>query len=402
MIDLSRRNLMLGAAIGAASTGAPALAQPASLRDRFNLAPGLLYFNAANIGIGFRAAAAAERAAAASEQSDPSFENRAQFTAVATALRPRIAAQIKAPVESISLTRNCSEGNIVVVRGLKLKAGDEVVIGRENHECNRNGWKARAAREGIVVRVADYPALPASPQEVIDAFAAQVGPRTRVIAVSHVSNVAGLIMPAAELASMARAHGAWFHLDGAQSYGWMQIDVAALGCDSYAGATQKWLMGPIGGGMLYVKPERIAELDPPVLSHGYWNSGPPGAVTGQAFEQLGQSDDAKLVNYAATLDARALIGEAPIETMTRERAASLRRRLDAKGVKVGGSGDPALWGPVLAVEISGDVAARRAALWKEHRVAASGARSGAKAAVRISPHIYNSDADLDRLATLLA
>jgi isopenicillin-N epimerase len=250
--------------------------------------------------------------------------------------------------------------------------------------------------------VVDHPSLPGSKKELLDAFAARITPRTRVVSVSHCSNVAGLIMPARELADMAHAVGAWFHLDAAQTYGWMQLDVAALDCDSLAGASQKWLMGPLGAGMLYVKPERIAELDPPVISHGYWNSGPRDAVTGQAFEQLGQSDDAKLVGYLAALDARAQIGEAQIERMVIERCQGLRKRLSAKGIEVGGSDDPTLWGPVLAVVAPGDVAKRRDTLWKQHKLACSPTAAGTVRALRISPHIYTSAADLDRVATLLS
>lgn len=399
MIDISRRMLLVGAAVSA--IGSPALARELQ-RNRFNLGPDTLYLNAANIGAGFRSAIKAEHAAAAGEVADPSFEYRARFNDIAEALRARIARQINAPVEGIALTRNCSEGNTVIVRGVPLKAGDEVVIGRENHASNERGWKRRAAREGIVVKVAQHSSLPVSPSEVVQAFAAAITSRTRVVSISHVSNVAGLIMPVAEIAKLTHDVGAWLHLDCAQSYGWIQLDVAALGCDSLAASSQKWLMGPIGGGLLYVRPARIGEIDPPIISSSYWESGPSEAMNGQIFERFGQSDDAKLLNYAATLDEREQIGEATIERMVVDRAQGLRRRLAAKGVQVAGSGDPSLWGPILAAVISGDVSARRKALWKDHRLSCGPASAGGVPALRLSPHIYTSDADLDRVATLLA
>ncbi len=227
-------------------------------------------------------------------------------------------------------------------------------------------------------------------------------PRTKVIAISHVSNLAGLIMPVMDLGRLARANNIWFHIDAAQSYGWMKIDVAALQCDSLAASGQKWLMGPIGGGMLFVKPERLGELDTPLLGHGYWQSGPLTALNGQILEQTGQVDDAKLLNYLATLDARATIGEAAIEARVRDRAARLRAGFARKGKQVWGSDNAALWGPIIGVPYGGDVLAFRAARYRDHRVALSSNTIDGVNLLRVSPHFSTTDEQIDRLVALLA
>jgi selenocysteine lyase/cysteine desulfurase len=181
----------------------------------------------------------------------------------------------------------------------------------------------------------------------------------------------------------------------------MKLDVDAMGCDSLAASTHKWLMGPIGGGVLYVRKERIAELDPLLLSVDYYHSGPRDAMDGQTFEYLGQRPDAMLPGLVSALDERdALGGEAGIERIARANVATLRQKLSAKGLKIIGSGDPALWGTVLAVEVRG-LPQRLDELYGR-KLAGAVTRIGGKPLLRISPHIYNSADEMDRLVALLA
>ncbi|HEX8412943.1 MAG TPA: aminotransferase class V-fold PLP-dependent enzyme, partial [Sphingomicrobium sp.] len=373
----------------------------AAIRSRTGLAPDLLYFNAANLCPTFLAASAAERAASAELQADPSQESRQRFVGMAATMRTRLGRLINAPETSISLTRNCSESNGQVVRNLPLRSGDEVVIGPENHPSNLNVWRKRAEAEGILIKVAAVPAEPSSSQQVLDAYLKAVTPRTRVIAISHMTNIAGLIAPVAEIGRFARSKGIWLHVDAAQTLGWMKLDMAALGCDSLAASTHKWLMGPIGGGVLYIRPERQPELPPLLMSVNYYHSGAATDVNGQSFENVGQRPDAMLPGLMVALDERAAIGEARIETVTRANATMLRRELSAKNIRVIGSGDPDLWGPAIAAVIPG-LPERRAELWRTRRLAASGTRSGGVAALRLSPHAYNTADEIKRVAEMLA
>ena len=181
----------------------------------------------------------------------------------------------------------------------------------------------------------------------------------------------------------------------------MKLDVAAIGCDSLAGSTHKWLMGPIGGGILYVRPERQEELDPLVMSVDYYRSAKPGEVNGQMYEYLGQRPDAMLPGLLAALDERDAIGEENIERIARANAATMRQKLSAKGVKVIGSGDPALWGTVLAADIKG-MPDRHQDLYDNHKLSVSTSHIAGKTLLRISPHIYNTPDELDQVAMLVA
>ena len=405
MSDISRRHLMQTAAGLAAVAGSiqPAMAQmgKTDIRSRLALAPGLLYVNAANLCPTFQTAIAAEKAESAALQANPSQEYRQKYNPMVVTIHDRLAKQLNTLPNAVALTRNCSESSGVISRGVQLKAGDEVIIGRENHPSNTNMWKRRAMREGIVVKIADVPAEPKTAQEVLDSYISLATPKTKVIALSHMTNIAGLIAPVNEIGRFARSRNIWFHLDAAQTCGWKKIDVAAIGCDSMAASTHKWMMCPLGGGILYVRPERIAELDPLIMSVDSYHPGANTDVNGQLFEFIGQRPDAMLPGLLAALDERDAITEDVIEAAARANVVAVRKALGAKGIKVIGSGDPALWGPCVAAEIKG-LPESRATLYQTKQLACSGTRVNDKPHLRISPHVYNTAEEMDRLAVMVA
>lgn len=405
MIDISRRHLIQTAAgMAAVASATPAMAQSmkgGSIRSRFALDPKLIYVNAANLCPTFLSAIAAEKAESAQLQANPSQEYRRKYNDMVATIHARIGKNINAPAECMALTRNGSEASGNVTRGVPLKAGDEVILGHENHPSNTNWWKLREKTEGIVVKIATPADEPKTAQEVMDAYVSLAGPRTKVLALSHQTNLGGIIAPVNEIGRFCRSKNIWFHVDAAQTFGWKKIDVAAIGCDSLAASTHKWMMGPIGAGILYVRAERIPELNPLMLSVDYYHSGPADAVNGQAFEYLGQRPDAMLPGLLAALDERdALGGEEGIEKIARAHAEAMRKKLSAKGIKVIGSGDPALWGTVLAADIKGLPDSAKA-LYGDKRLAGSITRIGGKTLLRISPHVYNTPEELDQVANLV-
>jgi selenocysteine lyase/cysteine desulfurase len=120
----------------------------ARLRDRFNLSPDIRYFNAANIGPTFHSVLDAYTAEAHAFQVNPSMEFRMRYPLEAIALRKRLGARLNVTGEEIAILRNCSEGNTVAVRGLALRAGDEVVLSDHNHQSMLDSWRLRAERRG--------------------------------------------------------------------------------------------------------------------------------------------------------------------------------------------------------------------------------------------------------------
>ncbi len=166
----------------------------------------------------------------------------------------------------IIFVRNATEAINLVARTwaeANLIAGDEIVISAMEHHANIVPWQMLGDRIGTVLRVAP---INARGELDVDAFGALLGPRTKLVAMSHVSNALGTINPVREVVALSAARGIPVLLDGAQAVPHMNVDVQALGCDFYAFSGHK-LFGPSGIGVLY---GRLPLLDamPPFLGGG--------------------------------------------------------------------------------------------------------------------------------------
>ncbi len=176
--------------------------------------------------------------------------------------RERVRALLNAArSEEIVFTRGTTEAINLVAHSwarANLKAGDEILITTMEHHSNIVPWQLVCAQTGAVLRVVpigDDGALD------LDAFDALLGPRTRLVAVAHVSNALGTVNPVAELTRRARAAGAVVLVDGAQAIAHTVVDVQAIGCDFYAFSGHK-VYGPTGIGALYGRHELLQAMPP--------------------------------------------------------------------------------------------------------------------------------------------
>ncbi|MFN3523032.1 MAG: cysteine desulfurase [Phenylobacterium sp.] len=175
--------------------------------------------------------------------------------------RASVARFINASTEEIVFTKGGTEAINLVAAGLglsTLKAGDEVVLSEMEHHANIVPWHFLRERLGVVLKF-----IPVTDDGRLDlaAFHDLLGPRTRVVAVTHMSNVLGTINPVAEIIAAARAAGALSLIDGCQGVVHTPVDVKALDADFYVFSAHK-LYGPTGVGVLYGKAERLAALPP--------------------------------------------------------------------------------------------------------------------------------------------
>jgi selenocysteine lyase/cysteine desulfurase len=323
---------------------------------------------------------------------DCSFQNRARFQGLLEASRRKVAQHLGVTADEIALVRNTSEANNVINNGLALKPGDEVVVWDQNHPTNNVAWDVRAARFGLHVRRVRTPAAPADAGQLVSTFEGAFGPRTRVLAVTHVSNVSGLRLPIRELCEAAHRRGVFVHVDGAQTWGALNVSLRELGCDSYAASAHKWFVGPKEVGLLYVRQERIGEVWPNVVAPGWGSRVEPEVKGARKFESLGQRDDAALAAVATAVDFHAAIGPARVEARLYELASALKAGLKETGAELVTPLDPALSAGVCVIRVPpgrGDDVYRK--LYTEHGIA--GAPTGG---LRLCPHLYNTRAHVER------
>lgn len=194
-----------------------------------------------------------------------------QLSAEATeryeAARETVARFLGAPAaRSLVFVRNATEGLNLMARSwgdANLREGDEIVVTVAEHHANLVPWQMAAQRSGARIR-----AVPLTDEGRLDldAYRALLGPRTKLVAVAHMSNVLGVVQPVAEIAAAARAVGAITVVDGAQAAAHLPVNVAELGADAYAISGHK-MLGPTGIGALWVR-EEILDAMPPFLGGG--------------------------------------------------------------------------------------------------------------------------------------
>jgi L-cysteine/cystine lyase len=228
---------------------------PAQFRAEFPVFEKFAYMNAGTDGPMPRRAADAARERLALELSD-GRAGRAHFDAMLGAMdrrRELLAGLFGCDADDVALTDSTTDGVNIVISGLDLKPGDEIVTSDEEHPGILVPLAGARRRCGVEVKFVPFAEL-----------ANGVTNKTRLVATSHVSWVNGQVIDYAAL----RETGVPFLLDGAQGIGAVPVKVGELGCDFYAASGQKWLCGPDGTGCLYVKPERLNELEPRFLTFG--------------------------------------------------------------------------------------------------------------------------------------
>src|SRR5690242_5185836 len=155
------------------------------VKRQFPLEEKLIYLNAANVCPASRPVMDRHLEYLRDFHANPSFQNRDKYVEMRESLRGKVAKMLRVSADEIAVTRNTSEGSNIVVKGVDLKAGDEVLITDHNHPSNNDAWKIRARRDGFVVKTLPVPIPAGSEGELFSAFEKAVTPRTKVIAITH-------------------------------------------------------------------------------------------------------------------------------------------------------------------------------------------------------------------------
>lgn len=364
------------------------------VRAQFSFTEEKVPMNAANLCPSSRAVSERVSELTADIDRDCSFQNRSKFNQLREASRDKVAKQMGVSSDEIALVRNTSEANNTINNGLSLEEGDEVLLWNQNHPTNNVAWDVRAARFGLSIRRVSTPKHPASAQELMDTFTSAFTDKTKVLSITHVSNVSGIKLPAKDIVEAAHARGIYVHVDGAQSWGALDVNLREMGCDSYTGSAHKWFMGPKEAGLLYVKAENIPRIWPNVVAPGWGDDVDPDPTGARKFESLGQRDDACLAAVGTTVDFHNSIGAARVEARMTELATALKAGIANAGLSLVTPQDPELSGGVCITMVEGDRGRSREVmnqLYQEHGIA--GAPTGG---LRLCPHVYNTMEHVER------
>ena len=288
------------------------------IREQFVMPADLAMLNAANLCPSSAPVLEAVYANTKDMDRDPSFDNRIKLGEGREKTRKSLASFLRVTPEEIVITRNTSESNNLVSNGVDLKPGDEVLISSDNHPCNNTAWKQKAKRYGFTVKEIATPSPHPGAEHYLTAFRNGITPQTKVIGFTHVTSTVGDLFPAKELCALARERGILTLVDGAQSFGLLDVNLADISPDFYSGSAHKWPCGARECGVLYINTRAQKNIWPSIYS-AY-----PGAVgISRTFESFGQRDEATMIAFREALEFQTKVGREAIEKRSRELANQL-------------------------------------------------------------------------------
>jgi selenocysteine lyase/cysteine desulfurase len=370
----------------------PGAVEWADVRRQFLMPPEVTVLNAANLCPS--PAAVLEDVAEHTRRLDtnpfPSY--RSEIGSAKERTRDRLASFLRVTPEEVLITRNTSEANNWVSNGLDLGPGDEILICSDNHPSNNQAWKARSERFGYTVREVEQVNPHPGGEYYLEAFERAITPATRVMAFTHLTNTAGDLFPVKELCALARSRGILSLIDGAQSFGLLDVDLSDIRPDFYSGSAHKWPCGPKETGVLYVNREVHERFWPSTYSAYVGRRG-----LSQTHEGMGQRDTPALHAFGTQIEFLESIGQAEIEARSRALASQLIEGLGRlEGVHMWTSNRPERRAAVVTFR-PGELDPGRVVRALEADGIVATARSGTdRTGVRFSPHFYNMEADIER------
>ncbi len=310
-------------------------------------------------------------------------------------LRAKLADLCGCSPEEVAINRNSTEGLNSVIFGLNLKAGDEVVLTKQDYPNMINAWKQREKRDGIKLVWVDLN-LPEENEEAINAkYISAFTSRTKVVHITHLINWCGQIIWPQKIAREARKRGIESIVDGAHTLAHFDFKVPELECDYFASSLHKWLSAPFGSGLLYIRKEKIRNVWA-LLS----NTDPDGTDI-RKFESLGTRSFASEMAIGTAVDFHNVIGSKRKE----ERLRWLKdywvdQVKNIPGVSFNQPKSPRLSCAIASLAIAGwkpeDIAGELFNKYKIHAVAINWENIHG---VRVTPNVYTNTRDLDKLVT---
>ncbi|NNE35382.1 MAG: aminotransferase class V-fold PLP-dependent enzyme [Rhodothermales bacterium] len=311
-------------------------------------------------------------------------------------VRQRLARQFKVDPEEIAITRNASEGLQICQMGIDLKKGDEILTTTQDYGRMINTFKQRERREGVTLKQFQIPTPSENPDEIVRLFEQNISSKTRLILMSHIINLTGQILPVKKVVQMARAKGIPVIVDGAHSFAHFQFTHEDLDCDYFATSLHKWLLAPIGTGMLYVRRDKIKDVWPLQASAERQDSDI------RKFEEIGTHPAANHLAIAEALSFHQGIGserkEERLRYLTKYWADRLLESNKGKErVRLNTSLDPRFSCAIGNVELVGvDTSKLANHLWDKNRIIVVPINHPEFTGLRVTPNVYTTLEELDR------
>jgi isopenicillin-N epimerase len=333
------------------------------------------------------------------------------------AARAEVGEFLHADPDGLAFVPNATTGVNTILQSLRFEPGDELLANDHEYNATINAMRSVASRDGARVVIAQIPFPIRDGGEALEAILAAVTPRTRLVVVSHVTSPTALILPVEGLVAALAERGIDTLVDGAHAPGMVPIDLERLAAAYWTGNGHKWLCGPKGAAVLWVRADRRERIHPIVVSHGANTPITDRSRFRLEFDWTGTPDPTAYLALPAAIDwiAARPGGWPAVMAANHELALAGRDRI-AAALGIDPPAPDSMLGAMAALpldRVPGEAAASELArrLLDEHRIqvpvvpwpvrAARAEGAAPKILVRISAQRYNEPADYDRLADAL-
>jgi selenocysteine lyase/cysteine desulfurase len=320
---------------------------------------------------------------------------RKDYPGIASAVKKELAAFLKVSDEEIIITRNATEALNIAIQGYPFKPGDEVLLNQLDYFSMIETFRMLEQRGQLKVNTFEMPLLIQSDDEMVEQYQKMITEKTKVILLTHVSNINGLIIPVAKIAAMARAKGIDTITDSAHALGQIPFSLPQLGSDFVGFNLHKWIGNPVGAGVLYIKKERIKEMKP------LYGDVAAAENSINKLAHFGTTPFAVIMTIPDSLAFHRMMG---IEKIS-------KRLHYLKSIWVNAVKDLPNVEVVTPVHLSGAIASFRIKnktsaevadyLFNQHKIFTVARQLGKQGCVRVTPGIYNTVADVEKLAEVI-
>jgi isopenicillin-N epimerase len=312
-------------------------------------------------------------------------------------IRTGLAEMFDCDREEIAITRGASESLEILLMGMNLKPGDEILTTTQDYPRMLTTLRQRELREGLVLKLVKIPIPPKDVSEITAAFERGITNRTKVILISHQVNITGQTTPVKAVCELARSRGIETIVDGAHSFAQFDFTQKDLGCDYFGTSLHKWLYAPKGTGLLYVKRDKIEKLWPLMAAES------KQAKDIRKFEEVGTHSAAPRLAIGEAMLFHNSIGGKRKEARLRYLSRYWMNRLkEVPKVRFNTSFDPNQSCAIANVEIVGtDPSAIGTYLFNKHRIFTTPIVHEEFKGIRITPNVYTTLGELDRFCNLM-
>ncbi len=334
-------------------------------------------------------------------QEENSWFMRRDFGSEVAAVRERIAAELGCSVDEIAVTRGATEALQAIIGGYnKLAPGDAVAYADLDYDSMQYAMNWLRDRRGVEVIRTAIPE-PATRQSVLDYYERLLtdNPKIKLLLLTHVSHRTGLVPPIGEISEMAAARGVDTVVDAAHSWGQLDFNVADLKSPFIGFNLHKWIGAPLGVGFLYIRKDRLADIDRHFADEDY------GVNDVRSRIHTGTANSANLLAVPAALDFHRAVGAANKQARLRLlRDRWVHQVLDVPNLQILTPEDPSMYGALTSFRIDGNTTSAQSTAvtkylsdkWGVFTVRRGGVERGE--VIRVTPALYNTMADADLFA----